>query len=121
MRKTYDIVKKSQQAGLNALHSNVMCGQVDAICRRIISEEGYSEYFIHSTGHGIGLDVHEPPWLRIKNEERLKANMALTIEPGIYLQGKFGIRIEDSVIVGSEPYGRARILNRFTKDLIELE
>jgi Xaa-Pro aminopeptidase len=121
MRKIYDIVKKSQQAGLNALQPNIMCGQVDAICRRIISEEGYSEYFIHSTGHGIGLDVHEPPWLRIKNEERLKVNMALTIEPGIYLQGKFGIRIEDSVIVGREPDGRARILNGFTKDLIELD
>ena len=121
IRKIYDVVKKSQQAGLNALHSNVMCGQVDAICRRIISEEGYSEYFIHSTGHGIGLDVHEPPWLRLKNEERLKANMALTIEPGIYLQGKFGIRIEDSVIVGSQLDGGVRILNGFTKDLIELD
>ena len=119
--KIYDIVKKSQQAGLNALHPNVMCSQVDAICRRIISEEGYSEFFIHSTGHGIGLDVHEPPWLRIKNEEILEANMAVTIEPGIYLQGKFGIRIEDSVIVTKQSDGSARVLNTFTKDLIELD
>jgi Xaa-Pro aminopeptidase len=121
MKKVYDIVKRSQQAGLNALHYNITCDQVDAICRSIISKEGYSEYFIHSTGHGIGLDVHEPPWLRIKNQEILKANMAITIEPGIYLQGKFGIRIEDSVIIGNESDGRARILNAFTKDLIELD
>jgi Xaa-Pro aminopeptidase len=121
MKKVYDIVKRSQQAGLNALRSNISCSEVDAICRRIISEEGYSECFIHSTGHGIGLDVHEPPWLRIKNEEMLKANMAVTVEPGIYLQGKFGIRIEDTVIVGDQSNGGTRILNAFTKDLIELE
>jgi Xaa-Pro aminopeptidase len=121
MKKVYDIVKRSQMAGLNALRENVTCGYVDAICRRIISEEGYSECFIHSTGHGIGLDVHEPPWLRIKNEEILKPNMAVTIEPGIYLQGKFGIRIEDSVIITKQFDGRARILNAFTKDLIELD
>jgi Xaa-Pro aminopeptidase len=121
MKKVYDIVKRSQMAGLNALRDSVTCGQVDAICRRIISEEGYSECFIHSTGHGIGLDVHEPPWLGIKNEEILKANMAVTIEPGIYLQGKFGIRIEDSVIITKQSYGKPKILNAFTKDLIELD
>jgi Xaa-Pro aminopeptidase len=121
MKKVYDIVKRSQQAGLNALRYNVTCDHVDAACRRIISEEGYSECFIHSTGHGIGLDVHEPPWLRIKNKEILKANMAVTIEPGIYLQGKYGIRIEDSVIVGNKSDGKARILNAFTKDLVELD
>lgn len=121
MKKVYDIVKRSQQGGLDTLRDGVTCSQVDAICRKIISEEGYSECFIHSTGHGIGLDVHEPPWLRIKNEEILKANMAVTIEPGIYLQGKFGIRIEDSVIVTKPSDGSARILNAFTKDLIELD
>jgi Xaa-Pro aminopeptidase/Xaa-Pro dipeptidase len=121
MKKVYDIVKRSQQAGLNALRYNITCSQIDAICRRIISKEGYSECFIHSTGHGIGLDVHEPPWIRIKNEEILRANMAVTIEPGIYLQGKFGIRIEDTVIVGNQSDGKARVLNAFTKDLIELD
>jgi len=121
MKKIYDIVKRSQQAGLNALRYNIPCSQLDAICRRIISEEGYSECFIHSTGHGVGLDVHEPPWLRINNEEILKANMAVTIEPGIYLQGKFGIRIEDTTIVGNQSNGGTRILNAFTKDLIELD
>jgi Xaa-Pro aminopeptidase len=71
--------------------------------------------FIHSTGHGIGLDVHEPPWLCMKNGEELRANMAVTVEPGIYLENKFGVRIEDSIIVADR---RPKVLNRFTKDLV---
>jgi Xaa-Pro aminopeptidase len=83
----------------------------------LISYGGYGNQFIHSTGHGIGLDVHEPPWLRTPNQQVLKRNMALTIEPGIYLNGKFGVRIEDSVIVDN---GQAKNLNAFTKDLLIL-
>ena len=96
-----------------------MCGQVDAACRDLIEKYGYAKYFVHSTGHGIGLDVHEPPWLRMKNQELLEKNMAVTIEPGIYLKDKFGVRIEDSVIVNSNN-GRVMNLNAFTKDLIVL-
>ena len=117
MKQVYDIVQESQKAGLDATKSGVTCGRVDAACRDLIKERGYEKYFIHSTGHGIGLDVHEPPWLRTKNEEVLKENMAVTVEPGIYLENKFGVRIEDSIIVTG---GRPKVLHRYTKDLVEL-
>jgi Xaa-Pro aminopeptidase len=119
MKKVYDIVKQSQHAGINAVNDGVICGQVDAACRDLIEKYGYAKYFVHSTGHGIGLDVHEPPWLRMKNQELLKKNMTVTIEPGIYLKDKFGVRIEDSVVVNSNN-GRVMNLNAFTKDLIVL-
>jgi Xaa-Pro aminopeptidase/Xaa-Pro dipeptidase len=83
----------------------------------LIAERGYEKLFIHSTGHGIGLDVHEPPWLKMKNDEELRANMAVTVEPGIYMENKFGVRIEDSIIVKN---GKSQVLNRFTKDLLVL-
>ena len=117
MKQVYGIVQESQKAGLDAAKSGVTCGQVDAACRDLIRERGYEKYFIHSTGHGIGLDVHEPPWLRMKNEEVLNENMAVTVEPGIYLEKKFGVRIEDSIIVTG---GRPKVLHRYTKDLVEL-
>ncbi|HXG07088.1 MAG TPA: aminopeptidase P family protein [Nitrososphaera sp.] len=115
MKKVYSIVQESQKAGVEAARSGVMCDQVDATCRDLIAKYGYEKYFIHSTGHGIGLDVHEPPWLRMKSLEELKANMAVTVEPGIYMENKFGVRIEDSIIVTD---GRPRVLNRYTKDLV---
>lgn len=113
-KKVYDIVMKSQKAGLDAARAGSTCGEVDAACRDLITEQGYEKFFIHSTGHGIGLDVHEPPWLRMKSAEVLKANMAVTVEPGIYLENKFGVRIEDSIIVTA---GRPKVLNHFPKDL----
>jgi Xaa-Pro aminopeptidase/Xaa-Pro dipeptidase len=116
MKKVYSIVQESQKAGLDAARAGATCGRVDAACRDLIAEQGYEKLFIHSTGHGIGLDVHEPPWLRMKNAEALKANMAVTVEPGIYIENKFGVRIEDSVIIAKG--GRPQVLNRFTKDLI---
>jgi len=115
MEKVYEIVQESQKAGLDAAKAGATCGQVDETCRNLISERGYEKSFIHSTGHGIGLDVHEPPWLRMKNGEELRANMAVTVEPGIYLENKFGVRIEDSIIVADR---RPKVLNRFTKDLV---
>ncbi|MEW6603975.1 MAG: aminopeptidase P family protein [Thermoproteota archaeon] len=117
MKKVYSIVQESQKAGLEAAKAGVTCGQIDAACRNLITERGYEKLFIHSTGHGIGLDVHEPPWLRMKNTEELKVNMAVTVEPGIYIENKFGVRIEDSIIVTG---GRPQVLNRFTKDLVVL-
>ncbi len=113
----YEIVKESQKAGLQAARPGATCGDVDAACRDLIDEQGFGKYFIHSTGHGIGLDVHEPPWLRTKNSEVLQTGMAVTVEPGIYLENKFGVRIEDSIIITG---GRPKILNRFTKDLVVL-
>jgi Xaa-Pro aminopeptidase/Xaa-Pro dipeptidase len=117
MIKVYEIVQESQKAGLDAAVAGATCGQVDAACRNLIRERGYEKQFIHSTGHGIGLDVHEPPWVRSKNDEVLQKNMAVTVEPGIYLAGKFGVRIEDSILVTD---GKPKVLNRFTKDLVIL-
>jgi len=115
-KKVYQIVKEAQEHGLDAVKDGEKCSAVDNACRSFIKKEGYGKYFIHSTGHGIGLEVHEPPWIRAKNTEVLHKNMAITIEPGIYLPNKFGVRIEDGLIIDKKP----RILNRYTKDLILL-
>ncbi|HET7147569.1 MAG TPA: aminopeptidase P family protein [Candidatus Nitrosopolaris sp.] len=117
MKEAYELVKQSQQQGISCAEEGVVCERVDRACRTLISDGGYGNHFIHSTGHGIGLDVHEPPWLRTPNQQVLKRNMAITIEPGIYLNGKFGIRIEDSIIVEK---GHAKNLNAFTRDLLVL-
>lgn len=113
-RKVYDIVKKSQKAGLRAVRPNVSCKSVDDACRKLIARKGYGKYFIHSTGHGIGLEVHELPNLGPSSTAILAKNMAITVEPGIYLPKKFGVRIEDSVIVGN----KTEVMHKFTKDLI---
>jgi Xaa-Pro aminopeptidase/Xaa-Pro dipeptidase len=110
----YEIVKESQKAGLKAVKPGRTCGSVDDACRKIITEYNYGSHFIHSTGHGIGLDVHENPNISSKNKEKMKKNMAITVEPGIYIPKKFGVRIEDSLIVKS----RADVMHKFTKDLI---
>lgn len=98
-KKVYDIVAASQKAGLAKVRAGVKTRDVDAACRSHISDAGYGQYFIHGTGHGVGLEIHEAPTLNTKSEEVLKAGMAVTVEPGIYLHGKFGVRIEDSVLV----------------------
>lgn len=117
VERVYEIVRESQKAGLDAAIAGATTGQVDAACRDLIRERGFEKYFIHSTGHGIGLDVHEPPWLRPNSDEVLREKMAVTVEPGIYLEGKFGVRIEDSIIVTA---GRPKVLNRYTKELVVL-
>lgn len=113
-KKVYEIVKQSQQAGLEAVKPNVPCKSVDDACRKVIEKKGYGKYFIHSTGHGIGLEVHELPNLGPSSKAVLQKNMAVTVEPGIYIPKKFGVRIEDSVIVGK----KVEVLHKFTKDLI---
>lgn len=110
----YEIVKESQELGLKAVRPGVLCKSVDDACRDYINEKNYGKYFIHSTGHGIGLEVHELPTISQKSKTKLKKNMAITVEPGIYIPKKFGVRIEDSVIVDDKP----QILHKFTKDLI---
>jgi Xaa-Pro aminopeptidase/Xaa-Pro dipeptidase len=118
MKDVYEIVRRSQELGLQAARSGASCHSVDNECRKYIQEKGYAKFFIHSTGHGIGLDVHEPPWLRSKNEETLKNNMAITVEPGIYIPEKFGVRIEDSLII--QDNGMPKVLNQYTKDLVSV-
>ena len=115
-KKIYQIVQQSQAAGLEAVKPNVSCKSVDDSCRKVIEKKGYGKYFIHSTGHGIGLEVHELPNLGPSSKAILVKNMAVTVEPGIYIPRKFGVRIEDSVIVGN----RVQVMHKFTKDLVIL-
>ncbi|HBA61394.1 MAG TPA: Xaa-Pro dipeptidase [Elusimicrobia bacterium] len=98
-RKVYAIVAGSHKAGLAAVKAGLKTRALDAACRDHIAAAGYGQYFIHSTGHGVGLEIHEAPSISTKSEESLKEGMTVTVEPGIYLPGKFGVRIEDSVLV----------------------
>ena len=113
-RTVYEIVKESQRAGLAVVRPQKTCKSVDEICRKIIEKHHYGPHFIHSTGHGIGLDVHESPNITSKSITKLKKDMVVTVEPGIYIPNKFGVRIEDSVIVRDRPI----IMHKFTKDLV---
>lgn len=113
-KEVYEIVKESQKLGVKAVKPNTTCQIIDNACRNYIKKKNYGKYFIHSTGHGIGLEVHEQPNISYKSMTKLKQDMAITIEPGIYIPKKFGVRIEDSLIVKNKPI----ILHRFTKDLI---
>ncbi|MCQ4635902.1 aminopeptidase P family protein [Anaerovorax odorimutans] len=98
-QEVYDIVLRSQEAGLSAVKAGVRCFDVDKVCRDIIADAGYGEYYIHGTGHGVGTEVHEAPTLNTKSDEVLAEYMPVTIEPGIYIPGNFGVRIEDLAIV----------------------
>lgn len=113
-KQVYEIVKESQKLGLKAVRPNALCKSVDDACRNYINEKNYGKYFIHSTGHGIGLEVHEPPTIGQKSQVKLQKNMAITVEPGIYIPKKFGVRIEDSVMVSDRP----QVMHKFTKELI---
>lgn len=107
--KVHDAVRRAQEAGYGAARGGATAESVDAASRRVIEDAGYGTYFIHRTGHGIGLDGHEHPYLVSGNGERLEPGMAFSIEPGIYLPGRFGVRIEDIAIIGDD--GRAEPLN----------
>ena len=97
--EVYDIVLRSQKAGLEAVKAGVRCFDVDKVCRDIIEEAGYGAYYIHGTGHGVGTEVHEAPTLNPKSDEVLEEYMPVTVEPGIYIPDKFGVRIEDLAII----------------------
>ena len=116
-KNVYEIVKESQKAGLKAVKPKIDCKKVDNACREIIDESGYGKYFIHSTGHGIGLDVHELPTIGPRSSTKLEKNMAITVEPGIYIPKKFGVRIEDSLVVTQK---NPILLHKFTKELLTL-
>lgn len=117
MKKIYDIVLEAQLAGLEMVKAGVKCFDVDKASRDVIEEAGYGEFYIHGTGHGVGTEVHEPPTLNARSSEVLKENQAVTVEPGIYLPDKFGVRIEDLVIVTEFGYAN---LTHSPKELIIL-
>lgn len=117
MVNIYNIVLESQKLALELLKPNVKCSDVDLKVRENIEKYGFGEYFIHSLGHGIGLEIHENPRLAKNSNTILKPNMVVTNEPGIYIKGVGGVRIEDSVLItktGSTP------LTKSTKELIVL-
>ena len=115
MKNIYSIVLKAQLEGLKNVNEGIKCSLVDKSARDIIDKEGYKEQFGHGLGHGVGLNVHEKPNLSPRSDAVLKNNMVVTVEPGIYLEGEFGVRIEDLVVVKDKnPY----ILTKFEKNLI---
>ena len=109
-QKVHDVVRRAQEAGYAAARKGATAESIDAAARRVIDEAGYGEFFIHRTGHGIGLDGHEHPYLVRGNRETLEPGMAFSIEPGIYLPGRFGVRIEDIAVIDAD--GSVRPLNR---------
>jgi Xaa-Pro aminopeptidase len=99
VKRTYRAVLEAQLAGIDAVRAGARTAAVDAAARKVLRGYGLDKAFIHSTGHGLGLEIHEPPRLGKRDKGRLKAGMAITIEPGVYLEGFGGIRIEDTVLV----------------------
>ncbi len=98
-REVWHIVLEAQLAGIDAIRPGATCGEVDAAARSVIERAGFGEYFTHRLGHGLGLDVHEPPYLVAGNDRVLEPGMVVTVEPGIYLPGEFGVRLEEDVVV----------------------
>ena len=97
--RIYEVVKDAQRRAFESLRAGVKACDVDAVARQIIERDGYGEFFVHGLGHGVGLDVHEPPGLNPENDEALKAGNVVTVEPGIYIVDFGGVRIEDTVLV----------------------
>jgi Xaa-Pro aminopeptidase len=95
----YNTVLEAQQRALDAVRPGAICKEVDAVARRFIADAGYGDYFGHGLGHGVGIEIHEAPRLNPESDVVLEAGMVITVEPGIYLPGKGGVRIEDLVIV----------------------
>ena len=106
-REVHDVVRRAQQAGFEAVRPGVACEEIDRAARKVITDAGYGEYFIHRVGHGIGLTTHEPPYMVEGEHQPLVPGMCFSIEPGVYLPGRFGVRIED--IVTCTPDGGRRL------------
>ena len=105
IREVHEVVRQAQQAGVDAVRPGVTCQDIDRAARKVIVDAGYGEFFIHRTGHGIGVTTHEPPYMVEGEEQPLVQGMCFSVEPGIYLPGRFGVRIEDIVTV-TETGGR---------------
>jgi Xaa-Pro aminopeptidase len=117
LREVYDVVRRAQQAGVDVVRAGVTGGEVDAVVRAQIADAGYGQHFPHGLGHGVGLEIHEGPWLRPGSGQSIPDGAVVTIEPGVYLPGVGGVRIEDMVEVTTT--GR-RVIPRTPKDLVIL-
>ena len=107
IQKAYDTVQKAHDKAIKKARAGMKAKEIDKIAREVIEKAGFGEFFVHSTGHGVGLDIHEMPYISPKSDTVIEDGMVFTIEPGIYVEGKFGIRIEDMVVIEN---GRARVL-----------
>lgn len=114
-REVYEVVLEAQQAGVDAVRADRATAEVDGVARDIIAAAGHGDNFGHGLGHGVGLEVHEAPWLRRRSDEVLQAGNVVTVEPGVYLAGRFGARIEDLVAVTEDG---CEILTSIPKHLI---
>jgi Xaa-Pro aminopeptidase len=112
-REVYELVLQAQEAGLAAVAPGAGCVEVDAVARDVIEAAGHGEHFGHGLGHGVGLEVHEEPRLSKLGKGELEANQVVTVEPGVYVPGELGVRIEDLVVVGEE----TRVFSSLPKDL----
>jgi Xaa-Pro aminopeptidase len=101
-REVYELVRLAHDRAIRAIRAGVSCGEIDRLARSCLAEAGLDSHFSHGTGHGVGLDVHEAPRLAAGRQEILRAGMVVTVEPGVYLPGVWGIRIEDTVLVTEE-------------------
>lgn len=115
LERIYEVVRLANEAARAAVRPGVTGQAVDRVARDVIEDAGYGEYFIHRTGHGLGLEVHEPPDMSPVNTEPLVPGNVFTIEPGIYLPGRGGVRIEDNIVVTADG---GRSLTSFTRDLL---
>ena len=102
MRHAYEVVLAAHDAALAALAPGVPCGEVDRAARSVIEAAGHGERFLHRTGHGLGLEIHEPPYLHAGNPQQLEIGHVFSIEPGIYVAGEFGLRFETIYHLGPD-------------------
>jgi Xaa-Pro aminopeptidase len=114
-RDAYEAVREAQEAAIAAVRPDVSVGEVDAAARKVLRNAGLRRYFTHSTGHGVGLEIHEAPRVAAGQKEVLKPGMVITIEPGVYFPGKWGVRIEDMVAVRE---GGCEVLTPTSKDFL---
>jgi Xaa-Pro aminopeptidase len=114
-RDAYEAVREAQEAAIAAVRPGVSAGEVDAAARKVLRKAGLGRYFTHSTGHGVGLEIHEAPRVAAGQKELLKPGMVITIEPGVYFPGEWGVRIEDMVAVRE---GGCEVLTPTGKDFL---
>jgi Xaa-Pro aminopeptidase len=114
-RRSYEVVREAQQAAIEAVRPGIAVGEVDAAARKVLKKAGLGRYFTHSTGHGVGLEIHESPRVAAGQSEVLMPGMVITIEPGVYFPGKWGVRIEDMVAVNA---GGCEVMTPTSKDFL---